>query len=140
MNKWDGRFLELAELVSTWSHDPSTKCGSVITKGKRIVSMGFNGFPAGCRDDCYDDRERKLLRVLHAEVNAILFAGRDLAGCTIYVHPFQPCASCMAMIIQSGITRVITRKAPDDKLARWKNNFEESQRLAEEAGIELVIV
>ena len=93
MTNWDQRFLEMARLAATWSKDPSSKVGAVITDGKRIVSLGFNGFPAGIDDDpsIYGHRERKYRRVLHAEQNAISFAKRDLTGCTIYItHP--PCA------------------------------------------------
>jgi len=138
MNKWDNRFLDLARHISTWSRDPSTRCGAVITRGKEIISMGFNGFPVRCQDDCYNDRDRKYLRVLHAEVNAILFAKRDLTGCTLYVYPFQPCSNCMAMIIQSGITKVITHHTPEDKRTRWGASFDESLNLAEEAGVEII--
>lgn len=79
MSKWDHRFLELAELVGSWSKDPSTQVGAVIVDiDNRIVSTGFNGFPRGCLDhaDTLGDRDRKLLRTIHAEDNALLFARR----------------------------------------------------------------
>ena len=38
--------------------------------------------------------------------NAILFAQRDLNGCSIVTYPFMPCSSCASLIIQSGIKRV----------------------------------
>jgi deoxycytidylate deaminase len=50
MADWDSRFLEMAVLVSKWSKDPSTKVGAVIAKGKFVVSLGFNGHPAGVAD------------------------------------------------------------------------------------------
>jgi dCMP deaminase len=49
--KWDIRFIELAKHVSTWSKDPSTKVGAIIaTEDRRVLSMGYNGFPRGCPD------------------------------------------------------------------------------------------
>jgi dCMP deaminase len=46
---WDLRFLTLAKTVSTWSKDPSTKVGAVIVdKNRRVVSLGYNGFPNVC--------------------------------------------------------------------------------------------
>ena len=49
--KWDYRFLELCKLVSSWSKDPSTKVGAVIVdQDKRVVSLGYNGFPKGVSD------------------------------------------------------------------------------------------
>ena len=52
--------MGMAEHVSSWSKDPSTKVGAVIAKDKRIVSLGFNGFPENTNDsmDIYEDRER----------------------------------------------------------------------------------
>jgi len=47
--KWALRFLGLASYISKWSKDPSTKVGAVIAQGNRIVSLGYNGFPASCR-------------------------------------------------------------------------------------------
>jgi len=75
--RWHKRFLEMAKLISTWSKDPSTQCGAVIIDAKkRVISMGFNGFPSGTSDDpdLYQNREKKYKRVIHAEKNAILFA------------------------------------------------------------------
>lgn len=95
MSKWDRRMLGLVNLVATWSKDPSTGVGAVIVDSKnRIVSVGFNGFPrAVCdSDEALFDRDEKLRRTIHAEENALLFAGRSVEGCTIYVtHP--PCAA-----------------------------------------------
>ncbi|MBI2669577.1 MAG: hypothetical protein HYX20_00290 [Candidatus Yanofskybacteria bacterium] len=49
--KWDRRFLALAEFVAQWSKDPSTKTGAVIVdSNNRLVSVGYNGFPRGVND------------------------------------------------------------------------------------------
>ncbi len=130
MNKWDQRFIDLAAFIASWSKD-TTKVGAVIVDDqKRVVSTGYNGFPRGTCDDELP-RERKLLRVLHAESNAIDFAYRDITGCTLYVtHP--PCAQCMARIIQTGITRVVfTGELKPD----WGPSTEEARWMAAEAGI-----
>ena len=124
LSKWEERFMSMARLVATWSRDPSTKVGAVIVdRRKRIVSVGFNGFPAGV-DDTIVSREQKILRAIHAEANAILFAQRDLAGCTIFVtHP--PCAQCAALIVQCGITRVVSPIPTPDFASRWKDHCDE---------------
>src|SRR5256885_2126996 len=50
--QWDQRFLDMACLVEGWSKDPSTKTGAVILDAqKRVVSVGYNGFPAQVVDD-----------------------------------------------------------------------------------------
>ena len=79
--KWDIRFMELAKHISSWSKDPSTKTGAVITDTRnRIVSMGFNGYPQNVPDTDLHIRETKYAKVIHAEMNAILFAHRPLEG------------------------------------------------------------
>ena len=65
-DKWDRRFLELANFVASWSKDPSTKVGAVIVRADRTVaSMGFNGFPRGVLDHegRYADRATKYAMV-----------------------------------------------------------------------------
>ncbi len=138
--KWDTRFVQLAALVASWSKDPSTSVGAVVTKGNRIVSLGFNGFPHGTEDDpsIYQDRERKYRRVLHAEQNAILFAMRDLTGCTIYVT-HAPCARCTAQVIQAGLTRIVCPNpwANADYIDRWRDDVLETQAMCGESDVKL---
>lgn len=136
--KWDTRFLELACLVSSWSKDPSTKVGVVIADPQnRVVSMGYNGFPRGIRDTSQrlSDRDLKYKMVVHAESNAIIHAGRDLHGCTLYNWPFMPCSTCAGLVIQSGISRVVTKY---DSTPRWQESFRITESLFAEAGVELV--
>lgn len=136
LKKWDMRFLELAQLVSTWSKDPGTQVGSVITdRNNRVVSLGYNGFPRMIKDDeRLQDRDKKYSMTLHAEENAILFARRDLESCTIYVYPFPSCSSCASKIIQTGINRIVSlNNFPE----RWKENFENSIQMFTEAGVDV---
>ncbi len=61
-NKWDKRYMQLAEVVSTWSKDPSTKIGTVAIGSKgQVLAQGYNGFPRGIddSDDRLNDREEK---------------------------------------------------------------------------------
>ena len=142
MTKWDKRFLGLAEHVSQWSKDPSTKVGCCIADTKnRIVSVGYNGFPIGVADnEAYlNDRDKKLQRTIHAEPNAILFAQRDLTDHTLYVYPFPPCVNCAALIIQSGIVRVVSPEASPELRERWHESMLAAEEMFKEAGVELSI-
>jgi dCMP deaminase len=133
MSKWDTRFIDLAKLVASWSKDPSTQVGAVIVdKDKRIVSTGFNGFPQGV-DDESTEREIKLLRTIHAEENALLFARRDVTGMTVYVTR-PPCARCAAKLIQSGVSRVVYPLPPIDFIERWGNEMREAQAMFSQVG------
>jgi len=134
--KWHNRFLDLAKFISGWSKDPSTKVGAVIVdKNKRIVSVGYNGFPKDVKDDnrLYD-RESKYLIIIHAEINAILFANKSLDDCILYTYPFMPCPRCSSMIIQTGIKEVI---APINNNERWEKEFVQSRALFVQSGIKL---
>ena len=134
--KWDQRFLELAQLVSTWSKDPSTKVGAVIADDRKIISVGYNGFPEGVLDTAerYYDRETKYKYMVHAERNALIFANNSVKGMTLYTYPFMPCSECAGMVIQAGIKRVVTLINENE---RWKKSFKITQRMFGEAGVRL---
>ena len=112
---WDEYFMGIAMLSSMRSKDPSTQVGAcIVNEDKKIMSVGYNGFPHGCDDDEFPwDRsgdssiDTKYPFVCHAELNAILNnAGASLHGCSIYVALF-PCNECAKAIIQSGIKKVL---------------------------------
>lgn len=140
--KWDMRFLEIARLISTWSKDPSTKVGAVVfDRDNRVVSLGYNGFPKGVEDSesRYADRDTKYRMVVHAEMNAIMFAQRSLAGCSIATYPFMPCSNCAASIIQSGISRVVAPRLPAHLEQRWGDSCRLSAQMFSESGIGLAL-
>ena len=139
LSRWDDFGLRLAAFMAGESKDPSTKVGAVILDhDKRVVSVGYNGFPRGVRDDDrLFDRGTKYEMVVHGEANAILFAQRNLHGHTLYTHPFMPCSRCASMIIQVGISRVV---APWSDNERWVESFKLTRSLLNEAGVELVEV
>lgn len=141
MSKWDIRFLEDARHIARNSKDPSTKCGAVIVRpNKTIASQGYNGFPIGMPDDAaaYECRETKYSRVVHAEMNALLFGRENLTGYTLYVWPFMPCDRCSVCIIQAGIKRVVAPKCPPDKLEKWGEAFRKSKAYFQECGVEFL--
>lgn len=135
--KWDTRFLGLAAHISAWSKDPSSQVGAVITDGNRIVSVGYNGFAAGVEDraERLADRNCKLNLTIHAEENAMIFAKRDLSGCTVYVtHP--PCPRCASKLIQEEVGRIVCIAPSEDFLSRWADDLKLSQEMYQEAGVE----
>ena len=138
-DKWDTRFIELARHISEWSKDPSTKVGCVVIgEDREIRSTGFNGFPRGIADDSerLGDREQKYPLICHAEEIAIMHAARigvSLKGCVAYVT-WPPCTGCSRSLIQAGIIEVVYPK--DIEIPeRWKDDFDLSVAMMEEAGI-----
>ena len=110
---WEDYFMGVAKLSAMRSKDPGTQVGAcIVNEDKRIIGIGYNGFPQGCSDDefpwakegCLCDT--KYPYVVHAEANAILNATQSLKGASIYVTLF-PCNECTKLIIQSGIKEII---------------------------------
>lgn len=137
---WDEYFMGLAHLSALRSKDPNTQVGAaIVDENHRVVSVGYNGFPAGVSDDEFPwSREGDVLTskyafVVHAELNAILNSQRSVRGCTIYVSLF-PCNECAKAIIQSGIKKIVYES---DKYNGVDTNIA-SKRMLKAAGVELI--
>jgi dCMP deaminase len=120
-DKWDERYLRMAELVAGWSKDPNAGVGAVIVRNNRVVATGFNGFPSEVLDleTRLEDNEVKQQMIVHAEENALIVAGRNTEGATIFVHGKPVCARCAGSIIQAGIARVVGVHPDEDKESKW---------------------
>ena len=138
MNKWDNRWLEIAQLISTWSKDPSTQIAAIAVKDKRLIATGYNGFPRNIEDldHRWSNREEKYKYVVHAEMNCIYNANyhnQSLKGSTMYVVGLPVCHECAKGIIQVGITRVV---AHYDKLPlKWSKSNSITEKMFKEAGV-----
>ena len=137
---WDEYFMGVALLSALRSKDPNTQVGAcIINQQKKIVGVGYNGFPTGCSDeDLPWNREGNFLEtkypfICHAELNAILNSiSRDLKGYTIYVALF-PCNECTKAIIQSGIREVVYLS---DKY-KDSDNVKAAKIMFQQAGVQL---
>ena len=106
--------MEQAKLISTMATCDRKHVGAVIVNAqKRIVATGFNGSPAGlphCDEDGHllkeIDGRPSCIRTLHAESNALDYAGREARGCILYTTVI-PCYDCGKRIINAGIHDVI---------------------------------
>lgn len=133
MDKWDKRFMEMADLVATWAscYQPNRKIGAVIVKNKRIMTTGYNGAPAGVktcmeRGECLRRKlgipsgtRQEMCYAIHAEQNAIIQAaklGVNIDGSTLYCT-HQPCILCAKMIVNAGIVRVVYHSGYPDEFA-----------------------
>lgn len=111
---WDEYFMGVAVMSGMRSKDPNTQVGAcIVSEDNKILSMGYNGFPAGCSDDVFpwnrdgDPLENKYFYTTHSELNAILnYRGGSLEGSKLYVSLF-PCNECAKAIIQAGIREII---------------------------------
>jgi dCMP deaminase len=114
---FDDIFMDLAKNLAKRSHCIKAQVGAVLIKDTRIISIGYNGPPAGthnCDEEfpevgCPRDSKGSCSLALHAEQNAILYAaknGASLDGSTLYVT-LSPCLACARIIFSTGIKKVI---------------------------------
>lgn len=134
---WDEYFMGVALLSAMRSKDPTTQVGAcIVNSKKRIVGIGYNGFPIGVEDDVFPWRndgdwlDNKYPYVVHAEPNAILNSTVSLDNATIYVTLF-PCNECAKLVIQSGIKEIVYL---EDKYHDEKE-FVASRRMLDSAGV-----
>lgn len=110
--KFQKLYNNIAHEVAKMSHARRLQVGAVIVKDDRVISMGYNGMPAGWENNCETTLEDGTLKtrpeVLHAESNAVskLAKSNDSGdGADIFVT-HAPCMECAKLIFQSGIRRV----------------------------------
>ena len=131
-------FMELAVNLAKRSHCIKKHVGAVLTKDTRIISIGYNGPPAGthnCDEEfpehgCSRDSKGSCSLAIHAEQNAILYAVKNKAsveGSTLYVT-LAPCLPCARIIYSMGISKMV-----------YMYSYAEYKGLAEDEGIAFLI-
>jgi dCMP deaminase len=123
---WGENFMDMAKVVAKRSKDPSCQVGCVLVKDNRVISTGYNGFISGCDESLMTyDRPLKYFLILHAEINAAMFARReDLRGSICYCTA-APCENCLKYLLQAGVRKfyyegnepTIKRGSPEQKEA-----------------------
>lgn len=132
--KWVDAFMDTAERFSQLSSAVRLQVGAVVVKDNRIISIGYNGMPAGWTNDCehvvdvaktdprydYNNFTKELKtkdEVIHAEANAILKLARDGEsgnGSTLFCT-HAPCIHCAKLVHGAGINTVYYRDAYRDE-------------------------
>ena len=134
-------FMRVAEVVASFSKDPSTKVGAVIIDDHyNILATGYNGFPRGVADteERLCNRSLKYPLTVHAEANAIAASartGRRLEGATMIVSSLYPCVDCAGLIAQAGIKKVIAPRIVNE---RWSESNQLARVIFVEAGVEVM--
>jgi dCMP deaminase len=122
-------YMDTAERFAQLSHARRLHVGAIVVKDDRIISIGYNGMPAGwdnnCEDDIiveadvgedYDIVLKTKPEVLHAETNAIAKLAKSNEsglGATMFIT-HAPCLDCAKLIYQSGIGHVLYRNSYRD--------------------------
>ncbi|RLD24413.1 MAG: cytidine deaminase [Bacteroidetes bacterium] len=135
--EFDDIYMELAVKIAQRSHCIKRHVGAVLTRETRIISVGYNGPPAGthnCDEEfpetgCAVDSKGSCTLAIHAEQNAILYAAKnkvDIKGSTLYVS-LSPCLACARIIFTMGITRVV-----------YLNSYAEYKGLPSDEGLDFL--
>jgi len=159
---WDELFIGIAELASQRSKDPSTQHGACIVRDNKVLSIGYNGLPYGLDDNGYVFRlsdgacplppncgiiydywkkPDKYEWAVHAEENAILNAGKELKGSSLYLYSekgYYPCSKCARMIVQTGIIEVVMKTAIQTSTAAY--NWDYTKHMFSRAGVRIRIL
>jgi dCMP deaminase len=134
-------YMKTAETFAELSHARRLHVGAIVVKDDRIISIGYNGMPAGWDNDCENTEyvgsdeqipspdEMKRLgftgtdqgwyrlkskpEVLHAETNAIakLAKSTESGDGAVLFVTHMPCLDCAKLIFQSGIRSVFYRNS-----------------------------
>lgn len=134
---FDEIYMELAEKLALRSHCVKAQVGAVLTKDTRIVSLGYNGPPAGthnCDEEfpehgCPRDSKGSCSLALHAEQNAILYATKNnvsMQDATLYVT-LSPCIACARVIFTIGIKKVF-----------YKNSYANFKGISSDEGVDFL--
>jgi dCMP deaminase len=134
---FDVIYMELAQKLAQRSHCVKMHVGAVLTKDTRIVSLGYNGPPAGTHncdvewpiEGCPRDSKGSCSLALHAEQNAILYASKNnvsVEGATLYIT-LSPCIACARIIFTTGIKKVI-----------YLNSYAEYKKIPSDEGVDFL--
>lgn len=114
--KFKQAYMRTAQTFAELSSAQRLKVGAIVVKDDRIISIGYNGMPAGWSNVCEDVSEDGTLKtkpeVLHAESNAIAKLAKSNEsgdGASLFVT-HSPCLECAKLIYQTGIRRVFYGK------------------------------
>jgi dCMP deaminase len=112
-------YMDIAKRTSELSYAKRLQVGAIIVKEDRIISIGFNGTPAGWTNDCeYETISEfgKYLKtkdeVIHAESNAVAKLAKSTesgVGSTMFLT-HSPCIHCAKQIYTAGINKVFFAK------------------------------
>lgn len=122
--KFKRAYMQTANTFAELSYARRLKVGCIIVKEDRIISIGYNGMPAGWNNNCEDEflhedgstTTKTKPEVLHAESNAIAKLARSIEsgyGASLFVT-HSPCLECAKLIFQAGIQEVYFQESYRD--------------------------
>ena len=138
-------YMKTAETFAELSYARRLHVGAIVVKDDRIISIGYNGMPAGWDNNCEDEtvemysgfegaihrvKLKSKPEVLHAETNAIAKLAKSTetgADATMFIT-HSPCLDCAKLVYQSGINTIYYRNS-------YRN--EDGIQFLEKAGVKI---
>lgn len=110
--KFKRAYMQTAQTFAELSHAQRLKVGCIVVKDDRVISIGYNGMPAGwsniCEDILEDGSTKTKPEVLHAEMNSLMKLAKSTESgnqaAMFITH--SPCLECAKSIYQAGISEV----------------------------------
>ena len=116
--------MDVAQRFSELSSAKRLQVGAIVVKDDRIISIGYNGMPAGWTNECEDYIQlsddtvttKTKPEVIHAEANAIakLARGTESGGGATMFLTHAPCVDCAKQMYTAGIKQVYYRNTYKD--------------------------
>lgn len=132
--------MDVAERFAKLSSAKRLQVGAIVVKDDRIISIGYNGMPAGWTNICeevvevHDDGgivTKTKPEVIHAEANAIakLAKGNESGDGSTMFLTHAPCIDCAKQVYTAGIKKVY-----------YRNSYRDTQGLdfLEKCGVEVL--
>jgi dCMP deaminase len=123
--KFIDTYMDVAERFAKLSSAKRLQVGAIVVKDDRIISIGYNGMPAGWDNTCEDVVEihedggiitKTKPEVIHAEANAIakLAKGNESGDGSTMFLTHAPCIDCAKQVYTAGIKKVYYRNSYRD--------------------------
>ena len=116
--------MDVAERFAKLSSAKRLQVGAIVVKDDRIISIGYNGMPAGWTNECEDYIQlsddtittKTKPEVIHAEANAIakLAKGNESGDGSTMFLTHAPCLDCAKQVYTTGIKKVYYRNSYRD--------------------------
>lgn len=126
--KFIDAYMDVAERFAKLSSAKRLQVGAIVVKDDRIISIGYNGMPAGwdntceevleCRDSSGGIVTKTKPEVIHAEANAIakLAKGSESGDGSTMFLTHAPCIDCAKQVYTAGIKKVYYRDSYRDSM------------------------
>lgn len=111
--------MDVAERFAKLSSAKRLQVGAIVVKDDRIISIGYNGMPAGWTNECEDYIQlsddtlttKTKPEVIHAEANAIakLAKSSESGDGSMMFLTHAPCIDCAKQMYTAGIKKVYYR-------------------------------